>query len=264
MKIEGALTVRAGHGLAASERWLELLAQLPKKRSIVRAAKAAGLSYKAAWDAIEAMNNLADEPLVERAVGGRGGGGTRLTTAGERLVQTFREVQREHAAFLQQLNRRLGNAAEQLRVLGRFGMKSSARNQFVGTVERVRRGAVNDEVVMQLRGGEQLVAIITRESTEQLHLAPGTPVMAWIKSSSVIIAIEDEQPLRLSARNQLRGSITRITRGAVNTEVVLEIAGGNTVAATITNVSARELKLKRGLQACAVIKASMVILAVAE
>jgi len=97
--IDSRLTLRGERGLAANERWLELLSHLQQKRSIVTAAKAAGLSYKAARDAIETMNNLADDPLVERAVGGRGGGGTRLTPSGARLVHTCRAAQQENLAF---------------------------------------------------------------------------------------------------------------------------------------------------------------------
>lgn len=263
VKVDSTLTLRGERGLSANERWLELLSQLEQKSSIVRAAKAAGLSYKAAWDAIDCMNNLAEEPLVVRAVGGRGGGGTRLTASGERLVRTFRAVQQENAEFLRSLNRRIGDASPELRVLGRLGMKSSARNQFGGTVSRIRRGSVNDEIEIELRGGERLVAMVTHESTVALGLARGVPVTAWIKASWIIIALPDDLPLKLSARNRLSGTIARLVRGAVNTEVVIELAGGNTVAATITNVSARELKLKRGLPAIALFKASSVILGVA-
>jgi molybdate transport system regulatory protein len=69
--------------------------------------------------------------------------------------------------------------------------------------------------------------------------------------------------LRLSARNQLAGRVTRVTRGAVNSEVVIGLRGGNTVAAIVTNGSADELKLAVGQQAMAIVKASSVILACA-
>jgi len=142
-------------------------------------------------------------------------------------------------------------------------MKTSARNQFAGTVGRIRRGAVNDEIEIQLRGGERLFAVVTRESTRQLGLRRGAPVVAWIKASWVMVAVADAAPMKLSARNQLSGTIARLTRGAVNTDVMIQLTGDNTVAANITNVSARALKLKRGMAATAVFKASSVILAVA-
>ena len=58
---------------------IALLQHIAEQGSITRAAKSAGLSYKAAWDAIDELNNLAQRPLVERSVGGRGGGGAKLS-----------------------------------------------------------------------------------------------------------------------------------------------------------------------------------------
>jgi molybdate transport system regulatory protein len=81
------------------------------------------------------------------------------------------------------------------------------------------------------------------------------------------------QPLRLSARNQLRGVVTRVTRGAVNTEVSLALEGatGSTpdinstvITAVVTNESATTLALAEGRRAIAVFKASSVILGTAE
>jgi molybdate transport system regulatory protein len=62
------------------------------------------MSYKAAWDAIDAMNNLAGEPLVERLAGGKGGGGTRLTARGAQLVANFALIEREHRNFVKRLS----------------------------------------------------------------------------------------------------------------------------------------------------------------
>ena len=77
----------------------------------------------------------------------------------------------ENARFLEVLNRRVGNVDDDLRVLGRLTMLTSARNHFIGKVVRIKKGAVNDEVELELSGGDRLVAIVTRESTENLGLA---------------------------------------------------------------------------------------------
>ena len=73
----------------------------------------------------------------------------------------------------------------------------------------------------------------------------------------------DAGELRLSARNQLAGTVTRVLPGAVNTEVVLSLPGGGSVAAVVTNTSADALGLTIGAAATAVFKASSVILGVA-
>ncbi len=69
-------------------------------------------------------------------------------------------------------------------------MKISARNVLPGKVKSVEHGAVNSEVVIELNGGQEIVSIITKDSAENLGLAPGKEVYAVIKSSDVIVAVE--------------------------------------------------------------------------
>lgn len=263
LQVSSALSFGNARGALASRRWMELLASIGQTQSISAAARAVGLSYKAAWDAVEAMNNLADAPLVQRAVGGKGGGGTTLTAEGERLVETFNAVEAEHAQFLERLNARIASAGRQLRMIGRLNMMTSARNHFAGKIVRIRKGAVNDEVELKLSGGERLTATVTHQSVENLGLKTGGEAVALVKASWVIVAIEEGAPLRLSARNRLAGTISQLTPGAVNTEVVIALKGGNSVAAIITNESAKTLKLAEGMAASAIFKASSVILGVA-
>jgi molybdate transport system regulatory protein len=238
---------------------MALLGSLETAGSITAAAKAAGLSYKAAWDAIDAMNNLAGKTLVATSVGGKGGGGTRLTAQGRELLATYRAVAEEQERFLAKINSDLGQAKRSLPVLGRLSMRTSARNQWSGTVRKIRQGAVNDEIEIKLAGGDGIAAVITRESTENLGLEVGRAVMVLVKASSVMIGKSGGHRLRLSARNQLAGRIARVTPGAVNTEVVIALRGGNTIAAVITNPSAQELSLAVGQKAVAIFKASSVI-----
>jgi molybdate transport system regulatory protein len=263
LQVSSSLSFGTARGALASRRWLELLASIGRTQSISAAAKDVGLSYKAAWDAVESMNNLADAPLVQRAVGGRGGGGTTLTAEGERLVATFSAVEVEHAQFLSRLNARIANADRQLRMIGRLNMMTSARNHFAGKVARIRKGAVNDEVEIKLSGGERLTATITHQSVENLGLRVGAEAVALIKASWVIVAIDEGAPLKLSARNRLAGVISQLSPGAINTEVVIALKGGNSVVAVVTNESAKTLKLAEGMAASAIFKASSVILGVA-
>jgi molybdopterin-binding protein len=68
--------------------------------------------------------------------------------------------------------------------------------------------------------------------------------------------------MKLSARNVLKGKVAKIVKGAVNSEVTLELEGGAQVVSIITNTSVASLKLKKGVEAYAVIKASNVMIAV--
>ncbi|MFS8935067.1 TOBE domain-containing protein [Cupriavidus taiwanensis] len=261
LELQGAIWFRSGSQDWGGKDRIALLAAIGAHGSITAAARAVGISYKAAWDAIDAMNNSAGEPLVVRAAGGKGGGGTRLTARGEQLIRTYRALEDEHRRFVAQLSRLGEGAADDIHLMRRMMIKTSARNKLFGRVASVKGGAVNDEVVLELAGGQRIVATITHESVETLELAEGVEAFALIKASSVLVGLPDPG-LRLSARNQLAGVVARVMPGAVNAEVVIELDGGGTVAAIVTNGSVEALGLQAGVAAVAIFKASSVILGI--
>jgi molybdopterin-binding protein len=69
-------------------------------------------------------------------------------------------------------------------------MEISARNMLKGKVKSIAPGAVNSEITVELAGGQQIVSIITKVSADRLHLEPGKPVYAVIKSSDVMIGVD--------------------------------------------------------------------------
>ena len=249
-------------GLSRGRRWdhFELLERIDAAGSISSAANGMGMSYKVAWQAVESLNNLSDQPLVERQTGGHKGGGTRLTTYGRRVLATYRRMEREREKVLDALGQTIDDFNQYYQLIRRFDMKTSARNQFLGHVKAIKNGAVNAEVTLDIGGGDQLVSIITSDSAEHLALAPGAEAYALIKAPWVIVTTDET--LRTSARNRLCGTVVRCQEGAVNAEVVIELPGGKLVVATVTNESVRELGLTTGVRACALIKASHIILAV--
>jgi molybdate transport system regulatory protein len=259
--LQGTVWMTVGDEKFGGPGRVGLLAAIARTGSISQAAKALGVSYKGAWDAIDAMNNLAGEALVERVAGGKGGGGTHLTARGAQLVRNFGAIEQIHQQFVEQLNQQAGNLSADLTLISRLNMKTSARNQFFGTVARVRPGAVNDEIEIDIAGGHKIVAIVTHESTASLGLDVGVQAFALIKASSIILMTEAEGA-RFSARNRLDGTVSRLTPGAVNTEAVIDLAGGGSIAAIITNESARALDLAEGRMATAMFKASSVIVGV--
>lgn len=262
LALSGELWLHAGGQTLGGAARIALLAAIGETGSITRAAKAVGLSYKGAWDAIDTMNNLAGEPLVLRATGGKGGGGTTLTPRATALIAAFRAIEREHRRFIDAASVAVEGFEVNWKLIGRIGMKTSARNQLFGKVLAVKHGAVNDEVVLALPGEHTITAVVTHESVQELGLAPGVDACALVKASWVVLAVEDGSPLRLSARNQLQGVVETVTRGAVNSEVLLALDGGMTLAAIVTNDSVDALGLAQGVSAVAAFKASSVILAV--
>jgi molybdate transport system regulatory protein len=140
-------------------------------------------------------------------------------------------------------------------------MKVSARNVFRGTISAVVDGAVNAEVELTLPGGDRIVAIVTQGSVRELGLATGKEAVAFVKAPWVML-LSGPADIRFSARNQLTGTVSALSKGAVNSEVAITLAGGTVVHSVVTNEAVMELGLKVGDAATALIKASHVVLGV--
>ncbi len=140
-------------------------------------------------------------------------------------------------------------------------MQISARNVFEGHITALVDGQVNAEVEITTAGGDRLVAIVTEGSVQALGLAVGKPAMACIKAPWVMV-LAGEGNVKFSARNQLAGVVDSVHKGGVNSDVGIRLAGGTLVHAVVTNEAVLELRLKPGAPACALIKASHVVLGV--
>jgi len=140
-------------------------------------------------------------------------------------------------------------------------MNVSARNVFKGKITALTDGVVNAEIELTLPGGDRIVAIVTETSVKSLGLAVGGEAVAYVKAPWVML-LSGQPDVRFSARNQLSGKVSALTKGAVNTEVAITLAGGSVVHSVVTNEAVLELGLKLGEPATALIKASHVILGV--
>lgn len=269
-RLTGKLLIDTTFGNFLGDKRIRLLEAIDRHGSISQAAKAVPLSYKAAWDAVDAMNNLAPQQLVLRATGGPHGGGTILTPFGRRLIAFYRALEQEQQAALEKLSVQLehgqgGDAdiAGFRQTLKRLSMKTSARNQFAGTIAHIKHGVIDAEVTIGLAEGLELTAIVSHESAEQLGLAVGYDVQAFVKASAILLLVEDE--VRISARNHYRGTVSHIHTGPVNAEVTLDLPGGqHVITAVITDDSVRRLQLAPGQLVTAVFKASSVFLVAAD
>jgi molybdate transport system regulatory protein len=261
-EIKAGLVLKRGERGQVGVDRIALLEAVRREGSINGAAKAQGLSYKGAWDAVQALNNLFQRPLVTTQAGGRQGGLAQVTPEGEALIAAFRSVETELAHVLDAFQRRLSDpAAPPLQtLLWSLAMKTSARNALRGVVVRVTPGEVSTEVVLDVGGGSEIVAVVTRHSVDEMGLQPGREAIALIKSSMVVLA--KGEGFQTSARNQLKGTVIVVEEGGVNCEVVLELGAGKTLTATVTRESVQALDLQAGDKATALIKASHVILAV--
>ena len=260
--LNAALSIRRGGGPRVGPERIVLLKAIGDLGSIRGAADQVGLSYKAAWDAVQALNNLFETPLVATQAGGRSGGNAGLTPAGHAVVAAFHRVETELAATMARLETGLAGApaGDIGQLFWSLGMQTSARNALRGNVSRITDGSVNAEVGLAVAEGLEITAVVTRDSVAALHLEVGRPAIALIKSSFVVLA--QGEGLRTSAQNQIRGVVAARHDGPVSSEIVLDIAAGKTLTATITAESANALELAIGETVTALIKAPHVILAV--
>src|SRR5271169_2838305 len=153
LAVEGGLWLgRKGQTFLGANR-IKLLESIDRVGSITHAAKEVGLSYKAAWDAVDAMNNLADKPLLIRATGGQHGGGSQLTAHGRELVRLYRLLESGYQRLLVQMQAQVHDFDKLNELIKAITMKTSARNQLRGTVKAVHKGAVNADVVLDIGDG---------------------------------------------------------------------------------------------------------------
>lgn len=99
-KIKSRIWITGKHGTFLGEGRIELLENIKKRGSISKAARSMKMSYKKAWEMINAMNNEAEHPLVIKESGGKNGGGTTLTNAGEESIYLYNQLTKKCQEFL--------------------------------------------------------------------------------------------------------------------------------------------------------------------
>jgi molybdate transport system regulatory protein len=140
-------------------------------------------------------------------------------------------------------------------------MQASARNRFPGTIAAVNKGPATTQVTLTVGGGVEITASMTTAAAERLGVATGQQAVALVKASEVVL-ITDFAGYKLSARNQLAGTVSRVQRGAVTSLVGVELPGGTVVTASVTNDAVDSLGLAVGQTATAAFKAYAVMVAV--
>lgn len=251
--LKGRIALETPLGAVLSDSRIRLLEAIERSGSLNRAAREVPLSYKAAWDALDTMNNLAPEPLVERSTGGSGGGGTRLTDYARRLIALYRAMESSQQDILDRLEHVPAEAdAPALRtLLRRLAMKTSARNQLPVRVSGLsdRGGLVDvtlalgdgpgDSAVDDSSASTCLIATITPESAETMELRLGSELFALIKAPAV--QIHARPPAAQPGLNVLAGHITSLRPGSTHSGVALTLPSGHSLHAVIDQTEAARL-----------------------
>lgn len=254
------LTLKLQGNLFADPRRISLLKQVRATGSISQGAKLAGISYKSAWDAINEMNQLSEETIVDRATGGKGGGGATLTRYGERLLQLYdllAQIQQKAFDVLKEDNLPLDSL---LAAISRFSLQTSARNQFFGTIISRNHSHVQQHVNVLLADKKtELAVALTEQSANRLGLSVGKEVLTLIKAPWVKISKSGD--ISAEFDNQLTGKIDSIARGADNSEIMVTLTGGAQLCSTLDNPQVSRQQLNIGDDVTALFNADQVIIA---
>ncbi len=215
---------RGGEEIVGPARF-ELLRQIDACGSITAAAQATGVSYRTAWVAVDNLNNLAGEVLVERVKGGAGGGGARLTAAGRHLVDTYAVLHAKQQEFLDWVARGGSDIEHYVQMLGRLSLRTSARNQLAARVHTLKEEGLRVQVGLKLADGQGLKATISRRSRQVLGIEIGSTVVALFKINALTLVPAAEQ----QAPNLLHGVVSQVETTDAGTEVAIALPGGSTV-----------------------------------
>jgi molybdate transport system regulatory protein len=259
MQAEILLTLKLQQRLFADPRRIALLKQIELTGSISQGAKNAGISYKSAWDAINEMNQLSEQSLVDRATGGKGGGGAVLTRYGQRLIQLYELLaQIQQKAFDVLSDDDALPLDSLLAAISRFSLQTSARNQWFGTVTARDHSQVQQHVeVLLADGSTRLKVALTARSSERLALEEGKEVLVLLKAPWVGITQNKQEAAH--ADNQLAGRISHIECGEEQCEVLMTLPDGQTLCATIPREHAQDLQ--EGAEVTAYFNADRAIIA---
>jgi len=255
-----------GHDLA--DRRIAILRHIAAGHSISQAAREAGVSYKAAWQALDVLTNLAGRALVERSVGGAGGGGARITEAGQSLLAMADALEQARAQVLQRFGGPAGvsSAAPGLGL----GLRTSMRNLWPCRVGALQAQGAQVRVWLLPDGGGDasgIAARITEESAQLLGLAPGLPLMALCKAAAVQVLPSAPRSDVHAQANAWPAQVQRVARAdrVGPREVVAQLPwGGSGVGYAAEPAEGESWTLRAGRKVWLTVPESAVVLAVAD
>ena len=261
LQVHASVAFEGRHSVAGRDR-IRLLEAVGREGSISGAARAVGLSYKAAWDAIGALNALFGQPLVEARSGGQRGGGAQLTPSGLRVVEALTRLEGELTRALLRLEPDLRGSGITLSNLAPgFMLRTSARNALHGVVTGIKTDAVSARVAIAINPQATIRSIITRQSADELGLCPGRVVVALIKAS--LIQVASGHGVRPARRgNRIGGTLVRKEIGAQETELIVDVGSRARLVATVKTPQVKAMHLKNRDPVWATFDPRHVILAV--
>lgn len=259
-KIDALLALRSDGKFMVGRDRIKVLEAVAEHGSISKAAKEVGFSYKAAWDAVTAINNLLPSPAFVTKAGGRSGGGAELTPEGRRLIDTFHRLE-DRLSRISTAIAEEGFGGQEDLVLWSLIVKISARNVFQAEVVSVKKWPVDVEVALRISGEHIIHATITNEAAADLDLKPGNRVVALVKSPLIEVGPADKGSP--SAPNRFPGVVTRRVDSERNSELLIDIGLGKTLTAVAPRSGLDAMEIAEGGRVAASFDPQNVIIATA-
>ncbi|MFA5460935.1 MAG: TOBE domain-containing protein [Sulfurimonas sp.] len=256
MKIDGRFWLSKNDKSFLGSGRIELLRHIERTGSIHAAAKEMKMSYKAAWERINSMNELADEPIIERKIGGKGGGGTTLTPYAYELIETYNRLNELHRQFIERFAQAGENPERLAKILNRTFLTTSARNQIPSIIKEIKEIGINSLITMNIAGGGKITSSITSKSVKNMALGISDDVYAIIKSSD--IEIFATPPAKNESLNILEGTIQNIELSSQSVEISLKVNELTSLILVVKESQAQALKI--GDKAYATIHPSNIII----
>ena len=100
MQVSGGVWLETAKGTFAGEGRITLLEKIEEFGSITEAARSMKMSYRQAWEQIDAMNKQSEKPLVIKVSGGAGGGGSVVTNEGKKVIQLYKQINKKFDDFV--------------------------------------------------------------------------------------------------------------------------------------------------------------------
>lgn len=228
MKLDGKLWIDVnGLGIAGHGR-IKLLELVNECGSIKKAAETMKMSYKAAWDSINSLNEIYGKPLVERQTGGKGGGGTTLTKTGKDLIKAYNHFSRIHMMYLNAM---------------------SDSNKVNCTVQSV----TDTHAIALTSAGDEIACTML-----DTDLKKGDAVTLFIGPKDVILM--DSDNFATSARNVIKAQVVKVVKKGTNSEISLKTAKGTPLDVSITAQSCERLGLVPGKEIFALFKTASALI----
>jgi molybdate transport system regulatory protein len=247
MKLDGRFWLtKDGESFLGSGR-IELLKRIEATDSMNAAAKEMKMSYKAAWERVNSMNELAENPLIERKTGGKGGGGTKLTPYAYEIIETYEKLDALHRKFIERFSEASDSPEHLAKILNRLFLTTSARNQLLCKITEIVYDNIYARVIMQLNEHQKITSTITATSMKELNLHVGDDVYAIIKSSDVLVSSRLSDFEGVSGMNILQTELMCVQSNDTQSELRLKLSEKKELVAMINYEESKDMDIHNKL-----------------